>query len=1105
MKRFISVLLALLLAASAAIPASAYSLWPNPDSDYPVLEKTVQQAIAEYEAEYGEGVKTRRYYFQMPDGVQGMRSKKDGTSVADSWYNEYSQGAGVYWWGAAEAAPDEFAGYRCAVADAGQHIYYADVPAGVYQIVFNNGVDGGRNNDMPPVSKAAQTINIPCEYADPDEYSSIPEGTDEKSGFNNCIFIINPDRTDGNGISGIRRCGGTWYFYYGNGCYGSYDLTSANFKSIEENCVNPDHFVYGVHVGKVPEGGSGEVIVKSGTYGSCTWTLSYDGVLTVSGSGAIGYDDNPPWGHNIRKVIIEQGVTGIRRETFQNCTGLTSVTFSDSVTAIGPSAFSGCTGLTSIELPDSVKSIGSSAFSGCTGLTSFFIPKYVTEIDREIFTGCSNLKSITVDPGNRAFDSRDGCNAIIDIRSKALLCGCAGTVIPDSVESIGEYAFYECTGLKSVDLPGSLSSIGNNAFSGCTGLNSVNLSGSLTSIGESAFSGCTGLTNIGIPDCVTSIGDYAFSGCTGLTRVSVGKAVTSIGQFAFSYCTRLKAFDIPDSLTSIRYGVFSGCSSLIGIEIPAAVTSIESFAFEGCTGLTSIELPDTVTGIGWLAFSDCPGLRSVTLSQYAVDHYQNIFNSISIETVILNNSVTSIGDSAFFGCTGLTNIGIPDCVTSIGDYAFSGCTGLTSIDLPDAVTSLGTRAFSYCSSLTSIDLPDTVTSIGNCAFEKCTSLKSADLSDSLTVIGDNVFRSCAALTGIDIPDSVTRIGTDAFFCCTGMKSVTIGDSVTHIGNSAFYGCSGMTSIELSDSLQSIEEFAFYGCAGLTHIDLPDTLRSIGESAFKDCTALTGINIPDSVSSIGNSAFYNCTGVRKVMIPDSVTAIGVQAFGYCCDNNTEKRIDGFTVYCFANTAAYDYAWYDYFDIVVLELKSDGTTGIGCYVPGDTDVTVTPLSDMEAAAAAEGLPEGMTAKAVYYIVLTKDGASVQPGTKVKVKIPCDQSGAKVYRKEANGSFTDMNAVYQDGYLVFYTDHFSVYVVAQAKSAVSCLLGDADGDKDVSILDATAIQRNLAGLPTEFFDAKAADADEDGEVMILDATAIQRHLAGLPTNENIGKTIG
>ena len=190
-----------------------------------------------------------------------------------------------------------------------------------------------------------------------------------------------------------------------------------------------------------------------------------------------------------------------------------------SVTSIGDGAFLDCSGLTSVDIPNSVTYIGYGAFSDCSGLTSVTIPNSITSIGNSAFYGCSGLTSVTVDNNNGTYNSRNNCNAIIETSTNSLIVGCKNTIIPNSVTSIGNSAFYGCSGLTSVTIPNSVTYIGISAFERCSGLTSVTIPNSVTSIGEAAFYGCSGLTSVTIPNSVTSIGKYAFEDCFWLTRL----------------------------------------------------------------------------------------------------------------------------------------------------------------------------------------------------------------------------------------------------------------------------------------------------------------------------------------------------------------------------------------------------------------------------------------------------------------------------------------------------------------------------------------------------------------------------------------------------------
>ncbi len=292
----------------------------------------------------------------------------------------------------------------------------------------------------------------------------------------------------------------------------------------------------------------------------------------------------------------------------------------------------------------------------------------------------------------------------------------------------------------------------------------------VTSIHNYAFQDCTSLTSITIPDSVTSIGRGAFDDCTGLTGITIPDSVTSIGEDAFSGCTSLTGITIPNSVTSIGYEAFENCTGLISITIPDSVTSIGEWAFNGCTDLTGITIPDSVTSIGYGAFVGCAGLTSMTVSDGNTTYHSAGNCIIETERKILiagcetseiptDGSVTSIGRSAFYGRTGLTDITIPDSVTSIGDYAFTGCTGLTSMTVSDGNTT-------YHSAGNCIIETESKTLIAGCQTSEIPA------NGSVTSIGKSAFSGCTGLTSITIPDSVTSsIGWDAFRDCTGLTDI----------------------------------------------------------------------------------------------------------------------------------------------------------------------------------------------------------------------------------------------------------------------------------------------------------------------------------------------
>ena len=650
-----------------------------------------------------------------------------------------------------------------------------------------------------------------------------------------------------------------------------------------------------------------------------------------------------------QNTIISNSVTSIGNYSFEGCCGITSVIIPNSVKSIGNAAFYGCTALTSVTIPNSVESIYDAAFEGCTALTSVTIPNSVTFIGRFVFECCNDLTSMVVEDDNTIYDSRDNCNAIINTSRNELIAGCRNTIIPNSVTSIGDCSFQNCTGLTSVVIPNSVTSIGKNAFAGCSGLTSVSIPNGVTTINYCTFSGCSGLTSVVIPNSVTSIGDWAFSDCSGLTSVTIPNSVTSIGECAFYGCGILTSVVIPNSVISIGNNAFSGCNGLESVKVPVidyaafcnntiiglirsniskpitlidkdgneikeyiipnGVTSIDNSTFYNCSGLTAVTIPSSVTSIGSNAFSGCSGLTSVKVPVTDFTAFCNnrviklISNSISkpvtlidedgneIKEYVIPNSVTSIGNSAFYGCSGLTSVTIPNSVTSIGSSAFRGCSGLTSVPIPNSVTSIGDYVFGNCNNLSSITIPSSVTSIGYNTFSGCSGLE--NVTFHCPSIG-SWFSDLTSIKEINIGDEVITIGSYAFGGCTGLTSVTIPNSVTSIGSSAFYNCSGLTSVTIPNSVTSIGSSAFSSCSSLTTVNINSLKEWISLSFpnvesnplyFAHHLYLNGeevkdMSIPSDVTAISARAFVGCTGLESVRIPNSVTEIGSGAFSGC---------------------------------------------------------------------------------------------------------------------------------------------------------------------------------------------------------------------------------
>ena len=359
------------------------------------------------------------------------------------------------------------------------------------------------------------------------------------------------------------------------------------------------------------------------------------------------------------------------------------------------------------------------------------------------------------------------------------------------------------------------------------------ISHSVTSIGERAFYECKGLTSVTIGNSVTSIGEEAFWGCSGLTSVTIGNSGESIGDWTFSGCSHLEKIEL--NCKNIG-GWFSDIESIKEIIIGNSVTSIGREAFRSCSGLTSVHISDIAAWCN-IDFGSNP--------LYYAHHLY--LNGEEVKDLVIPNSVTSIGELAFYCCKGLTSVTIPNSVTSIGYSTFAGCSGLTSVNIPNSVTSIGGSAFSGCSGLTSVTIPNSVTSIGDGAFSDCSGLTSVTIPNSVTSIGEYAFSFCSGLTSVTIPNSVKSIRDRAFYYCSRLTSVAIPNSVTSIGDYAFYRCSGLTSVTIGNSVESIGGYAFAACSEILDVYCyAEKVPSTNSNAFDDSyPEYVTLHVPDA--------------------------------------------------------------------------------------------------------------------------------------------------------------------------------------------------------------------------------------------------------------------
>ena len=400
---------------------------------------------------------------------------------------------------------------------------------------------------------------------------------------------------------------------------------------------------------------------------------------------------------------------------------------------------------------------------------------------------------------------------------------------------------------------------------------------------------------------------------------SIKETTEIICDRAFFDCLNLTSISIPNSVKDIGEWAFAGCSLLSSIDIPNSVNSIGNIAFAACLSLEYISIPESVICLNGNSFCEWDGELECLSANFIYeddvlfnkDKSEIIsFRNQEIESYIIPDSVTSIGDGAFGCCSSLSSLVIPDSVVNIKGnpfYLWKGkleCLSASfiyednvlfnmdksklisyrnqeakSFIIPNGVMSIEKYAFSDCSSLISISVPKSVTSIGDGAFDGCSSLSSIAISDSVTSISAWTFDGCKSLRSLVIPDSVTSIGNEAFRGCSSLCSLVIPDSVTSIGDGAFDGCSSLRSLVVSDSVTGIGDGAFDGCSSLRSLVISDSVKSIGDGAFGSCSSLRSLVIPDSVTSIGDGAFSSCSSLRSLVIPDSVVNIKGNPFCY----------------------------------------------------------------------------------------------------------------------------------------------------------------------------------------------------------------------------------